>query len=93
LSNEGALDRATAAVDRAIDDVRAYLASAEGKRVRNRVAIVLIAGSPVIMRLPGLRRMPWFRLVELAGGAALIIKAAEAIRDWEPGNRTEEMPT
>jgi hypothetical protein len=86
LSNEGTLDRASAAVDRAIDDVRAYLASPEGKRVRNRVAIVLIAGSPAIMRLPGLRRMPWFRLLELAGGAALIIKAAEAIRDWEPAS-------
>ena len=84
MTNGTPVDRAVELVDRTIDDIKAYLASPEGKRIRDRVAIVLIAGSPVIMRLPGFRRMPWFRLLELAGGAALIVKAAELIRDWEP---------
>jgi hypothetical protein len=48
------------------------------------VATGLIAAAPLISRLPMFRATPLGRIVGLAGGAALIVKAAEMIRDWEP---------
>jgi hypothetical protein len=36
------------------------------------------------MRLPPVRKHPVGRLIAFAGGAAVLIKAAESIRDWEP---------
>jgi hypothetical protein len=65
-------------------DVRAYLASPEGQRVRATVATGLIAAAPFVFRLPVFRATPLGRLIGFAGGAALMIKAAELIRDWEP---------
>ena len=38
---------------------------------------------------PGIRRYPLFRALEAIGGVALVIKAAEAIRDWELGGQKE----
>jgi len=35
------------------------------------------------MRMPWLRRTPIGKLIELGGGAALVVKFAEMIRDWE----------
>ena len=35
------------------------------------------------MRMPWLRRSPIGKLIELGGGAALLVKFAEMIRDWE----------
>jgi hypothetical protein len=43
--------------------------------------------APAVFRIPGVRRYPLIRALELVGGAALIIRFAEALRDWE---RTEE---
>src|SRR6478672_5590411 len=37
----------------------------------------------ILLRIPGLRRYPLIRVLELVGGAALLVKAAEAIRDWD----------
>ena len=37
------------------------------------------------MRIPGLRRSGIGRAVELVGGTALVVRLAEAIRDWERG--------
>jgi hypothetical protein len=34
-----------------------------------------------------LKRYPLLRALELAGGAALVVKFAEALRDWEPAAR------
>ena len=36
-----------------------------------------------MMRMPWLRRTPIGKLIELGGGAALVVKLAELIRDWE----------
>ena len=35
------------------------------------------------MRIPGVRATPIGRLLGVTGGAALVVRAAEAIRDWE----------
>jgi hypothetical protein len=43
-----------------------------------------------LFRIPGLRRYPLIRVLELVGGAALLIKAAEAIRDWDASGRQEQ---
>ena len=67
-----------------LEDVRVFLASPEGQRYRRMVATGLIAAAPLISRLPMFRATPLGRIVGLAGGAALIVKAAEMIRDWEP---------
>ena len=45
--------------------------------------------APAIFRIPGLRRYPLIRALEFLGGAALIVRFAEALRDWE---RTDEGP-
>lgn len=49
------------------------------------MAAALIVAAPAIARHPYVRSTRLLRLVGVAGGAALIVKAAEAIRDWEPG--------
>lgn len=71
------------ALDRGIDDAQAWLATPTGRTVRALAARLLIAGAPLVLRHPFFRT-PVGRLVELAGGAALLIKVAETIRDWEP---------
>jgi hypothetical protein len=48
------------------------------------VATGLIVAAPFVSRLPMFRASRLGRLVGLAGGAALIVKAAELIREWEP---------
>jgi hypothetical protein len=45
----------------------------------------LILAAPAVARHPTTRSTAVGRLFLLAGGAALVIKAAESIRDWEPG--------
>lgn len=72
-----------AAVDRGADEARAWLVSDRGRRYRAYVAAALALTAPVIMRHP-IFRTPVGRVVQLAGGAALLAKAADAIRDWEP---------
>ena len=71
------------AIDRGVDEARAWLASAEGRRYRLLAARALILAAPVILRHPFFKT-PVGRLVEVAGGAALLVKVAELIRDWEP---------
>jgi hypothetical protein len=64
--------------------VRSFLASERGKRVRRHVASALIVAAPVISELPVIRRHPIARVLRAAGVAALVVKGAEWIRDWEP---------
>src|SRR3954469_6097292 len=64
--------------------IRAWLATPQGRRFRQLFARVLIVGSPLIFRLRLLKASPLGRLIEFAGGAAVLIKLAEIIRDWEP---------
>ncbi len=65
-------------------DAKRFLASPEGVRWRRRAGWLLIVGLPLVFRLPGLRKHWALRVLELAGGAAVLIKLGEAIRDWDP---------
>ncbi|MFL5767837.1 MAG: hypothetical protein ACJ758_08345, partial [Actinomycetota bacterium] len=67
------------------EDVEDYLASERGAQVRRAIAIGLITGAPLIVKLPVVKNTPWGKLLAFAGGAALIVKLGEALRDWEPG--------
>jgi hypothetical protein len=71
-------------VTEAAETVVEYLDSPEGRRLRSKVASGLIFAAPLLSRLPVVRRTPLGRALSLLGGAALIVKAAEMIRDWEP---------
>jgi hypothetical protein len=68
-------------------EVMRFLGSPAGRRFRGILAAGIILTAPAIFRIPGLRRYPLIRALELVGGAALIVRFAEALRDWE---RTEE---
>ena len=75
-----------------IDELLEFLDSPSGRRLRNVLATGMIVSVPLVLRIPGLKRSPIGRLVELVGGAAIVMKLAEAIRDWErsgssPGQR------
>ena len=61
-----------------------FLASDAGRMLRRAVAAGLVIGVPILMRIPVMRRHPLLRWLELLGGVALIVKLAEAMRDWEP---------
>jgi hypothetical protein len=65
------------------DQMRAFLASPAGTRFRRIAATGVIVTAPLLFRIPLLRRYPLFRALEAIGGIALVVKAAEAIRDWE----------
>jgi hypothetical protein len=71
----------------AVQDVEDFLDSPAGRRLRRVLAAAAIIGAPLLFRLPGLRRYPLLRALEIAGGAALVVKFAEALRDWEPTAR------
>ena len=62
---------------------RMFLASPAGARFRKLLATGVIISVPLLFRIPVLRRHPLFRALEAIGGAALVIKAVEALRDWE----------
>jgi hypothetical protein len=70
----------------AVDTAQAFLDSPSGRRLRRYLAAGLIVTAPLLFRIPGLKRYPLVRALELIGGAALVVKFAEAIRDWEPGS-------
>ena len=61
-----------------------FLASPAGERWRNRAAWIMVVALPLAFRIPVLRRHWAFRFLELAGGAALLVKLGQAVRDWEP---------
>lgn len=63
---------------------RAYLASEEGRRLRENLAKVVIVGAPLLSQLPMLRRTPLARLLRTAAFTALLVKGVEWLRDWEP---------
>ena len=70
-------------IDTSIEDLLAFLDSPSGRRLRKRLATGLIVSVPLVMRIPGLRRSPIVRLIEVGGGTVLVVKVAELIRDWE----------
>ena len=88
------IDRAGAVLDdlqgrigRSADAARAYLASPEGQQLRRRVAQALIVSAPLLAR-SRLFRATWAgRVLGVVGGAALMVKLAEALREWDPSVR------
>jgi hypothetical protein len=80
----GLLDEASAMLDRGIHQFKVYMASEEGRQLRRRLAQAAILGAPLILRMKFFRSTLAGRLIAVAGGAALVVKLAEAIRDWEP---------
>ena len=70
-------------IDASVDELLAFLDSPAGRRLRKHLATGLIVSVPLVMRMPWLKRTPLGKLIELGGGAALLVKAAELIRDWE----------
>jgi len=62
---------------------RAFFASPTGIVFRRYLAAGVIVTAPLLFRVPALRRHPLIRTLELIGGAALLVKAAEALRDWD----------
>ena len=73
-------------IDTSVEELVAFLDSPTGRRLRKRLATGLILSVPFVMRLPWLRRSPIGKLIELGGGAAIVVKVAELIRDWERGH-------
>ena len=71
------------------DELLDFLDSPSGRRIRNAFAAGLIVSVPMIMRIPGLRRSPIGRLVELTGGTAIVLALAEAIREWERSDKAK----
>jgi len=74
-------------VEVAVQEVEDFLDSPGGRRLRRFLAGAAIVGAPLLFRLPVLKRYPLLRALEIAGGAALLVKFAEALRDWEPTAR------
>ena len=70
-------------------EISRFLSTPAGKRMRGVLAGAIILTAPLVFRIPGLRRYPLIRALEFLGGAALIVRFAEALRDWE---RTEQGP-
>jgi hypothetical protein len=70
-------------IDSSVDELLAFLDSPTGRRLRKHLATGLIVSVPLVMRLPWLKRTPIGKLNELGGGAAILVRVAELIRDWE----------
>lgn len=67
-----------------IETAKMLLASPRGRAARATLAAGVIVAAPIVLRLPAVRAHPVGRLLALAGGAAAVVKVAEAVRDWEP---------
>lgn len=81
-----AVEQVAEAAGAVYDGARSFLASEQGRRLRSQVATGLIAAAPALTALPVVRRTPLGKLLVLAGGSAVVVKVAEAIRDWEPAS-------
>lgn len=82
-------------VETSIDEVLEFLDSPAGRRLRRTLATGLIISAPLVSRIPGLRSTPIGRLLQVTGGTALVVKLAEAIRDWErslPDHQVIDVP-
>jgi len=87
---EGLLDELLRKLDEGVTEFRRYMATPEGRELRRRVAQVAILAAPLLFRLKFVRTNPVGRLIGLVGGAALVVKLAEALRDWEPIEKLAE---
>ena len=78
------LDEVQERIGRSAAAARAYLGSPDGQQLRRRVAQALIFTAPLLAR-SRLFRATWAgRVLGVVGGAALMVKLAEALREWEP---------
>lgn len=80
----GMVDELQRRASRGVRELRAYLASPEGQQLRRRVAQALIITAPLLFRLGPFKASRVGRILGIAGGAAIVVKLAEALRDWEP---------
>jgi hypothetical protein len=80
----GVMTEVQTRLSRGVEAFREYLASPEGKVLRQRVAQVLILTAPLLFRSKIFTRTWPGRILGLVGGAAIVVKLAEALRDWEP---------
>jgi len=71
------------AVVAGVDATKTWLDSPSGRRYRALAARGLVLAAPAILKHPFFRT-PVGRLIQIGGGAALVTKVADAIRDWEP---------
>ena len=71
------------AVNRGADETLEFLASPAGIRLRSVLAGGLVLATPMIMKHPFFRT-PVGRVIQIGGAAALLAKAADALRDWDP---------
>jgi hypothetical protein len=77
-------ERARVMSQGAVGEAKRFAASEQGRRLRHNIATGLIVAAPAVVSLPVLRRTRLGKLIELAGGAALVVTVAERIRDWNP---------
>jgi hypothetical protein len=78
------IEQARAIAGEVAREAREFIASDTGRKVRNYAATGLILAAPAVASMPFVKRTRLARLIEIGGGAALIVKVAEKIRDWEP---------
>jgi hypothetical protein len=78
------IDELTRRLAEGAGSVRAYLASPEGQELRKRIAQIAVVAAPLLFRMRFFRATPMGRILGMVGGAALLVKLAEALRDWEP---------
>jgi hypothetical protein len=78
------LDELQVRLERGVEDFRRYMASPDGRQLRKRVAQALIISAPFLFRMKFFTRTWPGRILGLVGGAAAVVKLAEALRDWEP---------
>jgi len=71
-------------IERRRQEALRFLASPAGERWRRRTAWFLVFALPLVFRIPALRRHWAVRLLELAGGAAVLVKLGQSVRDWQP---------
>ncbi len=71
------------ALARGADEARAWLATPQGRRLRVLAAEAIVVTVPVVMRHPFFQT-PVGRLLRVAGGATLVLKLAELLREWDP---------
>ncbi len=71
-------------IERARREALRFLASPAGARWRRRAAWIMVVALPLAFRIPAVRKHWAGRFLELAGGAAILVKLGQAVRDWDP---------
>lgn len=79
------LDDLQRRVTEGAEDIRRYLASPEGRVLRQRIAQILIFTAPFVFRFGRFKASRMGKVLGVLGGTAVVVKLAEVLRDWEPG--------